>query len=311
MYLRTWAALGTLLAGGVVPHTVLWGQIANVETVALRRNMAVSPPRSIRLDVEMVLVPVTVTDPYERLVEGLNKKDFRLFDDGVEQNISQFYRDDGPISVGIVFDASNSMVRRMDMSRRAISMFLARCGAGDEFFVIRFSDRPQRLQPFTMDTGLVEDVVKHIQPEGWTALYDAIHLGISDMKRAAHASKVLLVLSDGGDNNSRYNEREIKSIVQEGDVRLYAISIFDRSSTLEKLADNSGGRAYRVRKLDELPDLASRISEELHSQYVLGYNPSDSRRQGKYRKLKVELAPKQDAPPLRASWRRGYYEPSR
>jgi VWFA-related protein len=289
------------------------GQARVVDTVAARRVPVVVASRQapIRLDVEMVLVPVTVTDAYEHLVPDLQKDDFRLFEEGVEQGISQFFRDESPISVGIVFDGSASMVHKMEMSRNAISAFLDRCMPEDEFLLIRFSDRAEELQAFTRDVSLIGDLVGRIRPKGWTALYDAIYLGMSDMKRAAHSNKVLLILSDGGDNNSRFTEGEIKSLVQEGDVRLFAISIFDRSSTLEKLADNSGGRAYRVRNLDDLPDVASKISDELHIEYVLGYTPPARPRDGKYRRLKVELVPKPNRSLMRASWRHGYYGPSR
>jgi Ca-activated chloride channel family protein len=303
------ALLGYGMAGG----DVCGCQAGGVDTAVARHSpvRATINSSAIRLDVRLVLVPVTVTDPYERLVQGLNKEDFRLFDDGVEQEITQFYTDDSPISVAIVFDASGSMARKMDISRQAIAMFLSRCIPGDEFLLIRFSDHPQELQAFTKDPSAIEEVAAKLKPYGWTALYDAIHLGISDMKRAQYEKKVLLVLSDGADNNSRYTEREIRGIVQESDVRLFAISIFDRSPTLQKLADNSGGRAYRIRNLQELPELASRISDELHSEYVLGYTPPPHPPDGKYRKLRVEMVRKPDSAPMRASWRPGYYGPSR
>jgi Ca-activated chloride channel family protein len=310
MKLGGWFAFGAVFLTSGISAT---GQFARVETIAARHTTEFRgrSPSEIRLDVKLVLVPVTVTDPYERLVQGLRKSDFKVFDDGVEQQISQFYRDESPISVGVIFDASSSMLRRIDMSKRAMSAFLERCMPEDEFFLIRFSDRPDEVQSFTKDVLLIEDLVGHIQPNGWTALYDAIYLGMNRMRRATYSNKVLLILSDGGDNNSRYTERELKSIVQEADVRLYAISIFDRSPTLEKLADSSGGRTYRVRNLEDLPEVAEKISEELHGEYVLGYAPSEFPRDGRYRKLTVQLAPQQDGPPLRVSWRHGYYSPSR
>lgn len=283
------------------------------ETFATRRISAPAfgtlGPSSIRMDVRLVLVPVLVTDPLDRPVLGLHKSDFRLFDDGVEQEITYFFEDQNPISVGILFDASSSMVRRMDASRSAMSAFLERTLPDDEFQLIRFSDRPEEMQPFTTDIRSIEAAIAGIQAKGWTALYDAIRLGLHSMHRASRTKKVLLILSDGSDNNSRYNEREVVSAVRESDVRIFAISIFERSATLERLAEESGGRAYRVRKVEELPELMSMISDELHSRYVLGYAPVDPRRDGKYRKVKVELAGKPDGPRLRASWRRGYYGP--
>jgi Ca-activated chloride channel family protein len=264
---------------------------------------------AIRLDVNLVLIPVTVTDSFERPVHGLQKEEFRLFEDGVEQNISQFFRQDGPISMGIVFDASTSMLHKLAESRKAVSEFLKLSVPGDEFFLLKFSDRPETVCDFTQDPGEIEDSVARIQSKGWTALFDAIYLGMHHMKRASNGRKVMLILSDGGDNNSRYNVREIRRLVREADVRLFAISILDRSAVLESLSEESGGRAFHVKKLEELPDLAAKLSLELHSEYVLGYSPSRQQNDGKYRKLTVELAKPAGGAPLRTSWRRGYYGP--
>lgn len=274
-----------------------------------RKDQLKSDPAAIRLDVNLVLIPVLVTDPYQRPVRGLHKEDFRLFEDKVEQNISQFFSDDSPISVGLILDASNSMRHKMDQSRQAISEFIDMSSPGDEFFLLKFSDSPELVHAFTSDVREIEDSLPSIQTGGWTSLYDAIYLGINRMKHARHDRKVLLVLSDGGDNNSRYSESEINQLVKESDVRIFAISILDRSPSLGKICDESGGRAYRVRKLDELPELAANISEELHSEYVLGYFPATPERDGKYRKVSVQLAQPAGGPSFHASWRRGYYGP--
>jgi Ca-activated chloride channel homolog len=266
-------------------------------------------PAEIRLDVNLVLIPVTVTDSYERPVHGLNKDDFRLFEDRNEQKISQFFQDESPISVGVILDGSNSMRNRMVQSRKAITEFLNLTSPDDEFFLLTFNDRPEMMQPFTKNAEDIENVLPSIQPHGWTSLYDAIYLGISRMKHAGHSRKILLVLSDGDDNNSRYNERELTELVKEADVRIFAISILDRSPSLERICDESGGRAYRVRKIEELPDLAAKISEELHSEYVLGYFPTATQRDGKYRRIGVQLANPELRQSQHASWRRGYYGP--
>lgn len=265
---------------------------------------------AIRLDVNLVLIPVMVTDTYERPVKGLRKESFKLFEDGVEQNISQVFSQESPISIGILFDSSASMAHKMEQSRLAVSEFLRMSVPDDEFFLMRFSDRPVPMYGFTKEIPAIEEETEHIQAGGWTALYDAIYLAMNQMRRAAHDRKVLLVLSDGGDNNSRYSEREIKEIVREGDVRIFAISILNRSPTLEKIAAESGGRAYRVKKLDELPELAANVSADIHSEYVLGYLPTKQPYDGKYRKLRVELVQPAGAPPLHASWRHGYYGPA-
>ena len=264
----------------------------------------------LRLDVNLVLIPVTVTDSYEHPVRGLQKSDFRLFEDAAEQQITRFFSDDSPISVGLVLDASNSMRLKLAQSRKAITEFLKLSSPGDEFFLLTFSDRPQMMTGFTTNLDEVENALQSVQTHGWTSLYDAIYLGISRMKRASHGRKVLFVFSDGNDNDSRYTKRELTEMVREADVRIFAISILDRSRSLEELCDESGGRAYRVRKLDELPDLAARISEELHSEYVLGYFPKATERDGKYRHISIQLTKTTKEQSLRASWRHGYYGPA-
>jgi Ca-activated chloride channel homolog len=264
---------------------------------------------AIRVDVNLVLVPVAVTDPYQRPVRGLEKSAFHIFEDGVEREISQFFSDELPISVGIVFDASGSMSRKMDESRRAVVEFLKMSMPGDEFFLSKFSDQPENVCDFTTNTALIEDGLETIKPNGWTSLYDAIYLSMHDMKRAKHDRKVLLVLSDGGDNNSRYTEREIKQLVKESDVRIFSISILDRSTSLEAIAEESGGRAFRVRKLEELADLATNISAEMHTHYVLGFSPPDRLKDGKYHRVRVDVTPPAGNPGIHAAWKHGYYDP--
>ncbi|HTR35786.1 MAG TPA: VWA domain-containing protein [Bryobacteraceae bacterium] len=264
---------------------------------------------AIRVDVNLVLIPVMVTDPYQRVVSGLRKQDFRLFEDGVQQNISQFFNGEEPVSIGIVFDASNSMHNKIAQSRQAIREVLNLSLPGDEFFLLKFSDRPESVCAFTTNVHEIEDGLESIQPGGWTSLYDAIYVGISHLKHANLGRKVLLVLSDGGDNDSRYTEREMKELVKESDVRIFAISVFEKSPSLNSIAEESGGRAFRVRNLNELPDLAAKLSSEIHSEYVLGYSPTNRERDGKYRQVKVELLPPQDVPRPSTSWKHGYYSP--
>jgi len=274
-----------------------------------RPSQTNSRPGSLRLDVNLVLIPVLVTDLYDRPVRGLSKENFRLVEGGVEQKITHFYNQDSPISIGLIFDASNSMRTKFAETRKAVSEFLRMATPGDEFFLLKFSDHPEHVTNFTTDISEIEDGVDSIRTAGWTSLFDAIYLGMDKMKHAKNTRKVLLILSDGGDNNSRYTESEIKQLVKEADVRIFAISILYGAPALEKITEESGGRALRVRNLDELPDLASNLSEEIHSEYVLGYSPAENQRDGKYRKVKVDLLQPTGSQRLRTSWKRGYYGP--
>ncbi len=303
-------AAGALILG---PAPACWADdnagVSITSPASHRLNNPKSNSGAIRLDVNLALIPVLVTDAYERPVRGLGKEDFRLFEDGTEQKISAFFNEDSPISIGLVFDASNSMRRKMDQSRQAIREFLRMSLPGDEFFLLKFSNRPEWVCGLTSDVQEIEESLITIQPGGWTSLFDAVHVGLEQLKNATKSRKVLLVLSDGGDNNSRYTERELKALVKEADVRIFAISILDRSPLLESISLESGGRAFRVRKLEELPALAANVSEELHSEYVLGFVPASGQNDGKYRRVRVDLVQPEGAPKLKTSWKRGYYSP--
>ncbi|MBV8073235.1 MAG: VWA domain-containing protein [Acidobacteriaceae bacterium] len=264
-------------------------------------------PSRLRSDVQLVLIPVAVTDPLERPVLDLKRQSFRVFDDGLEQKISAFSIEEAAVSVGMVFDASNSMRRKIDDSREALNQFLRLSTPGDEFSLWKFSDRPQTVCPFTTNAEQVEENLALIRSGGWTSLFDALYLALSQMKRATHGTKALFVLSDGGDNNSRYSEGEIRNMVREADVRIFSISILDRSPVLERISDDSGGRAYRVHKLDELPEIVAKLSQEMHSHYVLGYVPTGRQSDGKYHKVVVRLVNPPGGPHLHLAWRRGYY----
>jgi VWFA-related protein len=264
-------------------------------------------PRSIRIDVNLVLIPVLVTDSFDRPVPGLTKENFRLFEGTAEQNITQFFSQDAPISIGVIMDASNSMRDRIDQARKAVSAFVQASPPGDEFFLLKFSDRPEAVQAFTTDPAAIEEGAGRVHSGGWTSLFDAIYMGMDKMRHATKTRKVLLVLSDGGDNNSRYTETEIRRLVKEADVRIFAISIINSSPTLDKISEESGGRTVRVKNLDNLPDLAAQLSVEIHSEYVLGYAPSDNQNDNKYHKVRVELTQPGGPARLRTSWKRGYY----
>jgi Ca-activated chloride channel family protein len=268
-----------------------------------------TPPGNIRLDVKMVLVPVSVSDALDRPVNNLPPDAFRLLEDDVEQKISCFFKDDAAVSVGLIFDASGSMRKSIDRSVVAVKQFLTTNVVGDEYFLIRFSDTPSVETGFTSDPEQILRALSFVQPEGWTALHDAIYLGMHQMKTARNSRRALFVLSDGGDNNSRYTEGEVKNLAMESDVRIYAIGLFDRPRFLEKLAALTGGEVFWAHHLKDLPDAVDKLSRALRNQYVLGYASSVPGNDGKYRKIKVELTHPFSLSPLRLFWRRGYYAP--
>ncbi len=279
--------------------------------------------KRIRVDVDLVLVNTTVTDPYQRLVTGLERENFRVFEDNLEQEVVHFSSEDIPISIGVVLDLSGSMSNKVDKARLAALQFFKTANPQDEFFLVSFNDRAQLMSRFTTSVEELQTRMMYARAKGRTALLDAVYLGLSQMKGARNTKRALLIISDGGDNHSRYSERDIKNFVREADVQLYAVGIYDplgyRGRTPEELSgpsmlaeitDMTGGRAFPVENLNDLPDIAAKIGMELRNQYVLGYKPANNERDGKWRKIKVRLKPPKGLPPLNVYSRAGYYAPA-
>ncbi len=277
----------------------------------------------IQVDVDLVVVNVTVTDPYDRIVTGLDEDNFKVFDDKVQQKIVSFSTEDAPIAVGLVFDSSGSMGDKIQKAKEAALQFFKTSNPQDEFMLINFSDRPNLITGFTSKYDTLQNRLLFVKSGGKTALLDAIYLALSEMKKATTNRKALLVISDGGDNHSRYTENDIKKAVKESDVQIYAVGIFEPLSSrartpeeaggpslLAELAQVSGGRMFSVEDPNELPDIAEKISIELRNQYVLGYKPSNLVRDGRWRRIKVKLDPPKGLPPLQVYARTGYYAPT-
>ena len=278
---------------------------------------------NIRVDTTLVQINVTVTDPLNRFVTGLEKEHFRLFEDKIEQTVTQFSSEDAPLSIGLVFDTSGSMGSKLQKSRQAAAQFFKTANPEDEFFLVEFSDRPELVVSFTTDTEDIQNRLTFTQSKGRTALLDGVYLAMNQMKKAHNPRKAILIISDGGDNSSRYTESEIKNAVRESDVQVYAIGIFEPMagrgrtpeemmgpSLLNELAEQTGGRSFQVENLNELPDIAAKIGIELRNQYVLYYTPKNAVRDGKYRHVNVKLVQPRGLPPLKAFYRLGYYAPS-
>lgn len=276
--------------------------------------------RPLKVDVDLVLVPVTITDPMNRLVTGLEKDNFQLFEGSAAQEIKSFSSEDAPVSLGVIFDSSGSMSSKMERAKEAVMEFFKTANQQDEFFMITFSDEPEEVSDFTNSVDEIQGKLMYEVPRKRTALLDAIYMGISKMRQAKYPKKALLIISDGGDNHSRYTEGEIKSMVKEADVMIYAIGIYDRYFPTEEerlgpellgaITELTGGRAFTVDNPNDLADVATKIGIELRNQYVLGYRPHNVVRDGKWRKIKVKLLPPKGLPPLRVYARTGYYAPA-
>jgi Ca-activated chloride channel homolog len=278
--------------------------------------------QTVHIDVDLALVNVTVTDPYNRLVTGLDPDNFRVFENNIEQEIQYFSSEDVPISIGIIFDLSGSMANKVGEAKEAALQFFKTANPQDEFFLVSFNDRAEVMSAFTSNVEDLQSRILSASAKGRTALLDAIYLGLSEMRTARNAKRALLIMSDGGDNNSRYNEKDIKRLVREADTQLYSVGIFDpfeyRSRTpeelngpslLTELTELTGGRAFTVENVNELPDIATKIGAELRNQYILGYHPSNKSHDARWRKIKIKLRAPKGLPPLSVYAKTGYYAP--
>lgn len=312
---------GFLLAEDV-PQTPNAAENPDESVAAEEAAPELATQRPIRVDVDLVLVNVSVIDPYNRFVTGLGREHFQIFEDKEAQEVSHFSNEDVPISIGLLFDASGSMSDKIDKARMSVMQFFRMANPADEFFLIGFNDRPFQVSEFTMDPVELQNKLNFTEAKGRTSLFDAMYLGLHEMSKAKYARKVLLVISDGGDNHSRYSERDIKRAVQESDVQIYAIGIYEpysnRSRTPEELAgpslltdiaESTGGRQFPVENLNDLPDIARKIGRELRSVYVLGYQPTNDARDGRWRKIQVKLQVPRGLPPLQLFNKAGYYAP--
>lgn len=278
---------------------------------------------SIRVDSTLVLVPVTVTDASNRYVLGLEKQNFRVFEDAGEQNIKQFSGEDAPLSVGLIVDTSGSIGDKLDICREAVSQFLKTMNADDEAFLVEFSDRAELVVGLTHETGEIGGKLSSARSGGMTALFDAVYVGLREMKKARNPRKTLVVISDGGDNNSVFSAKEILDLVREADVQIYAMGVFERfpmfrlstaeatgPRLLKGIAEQTGGRAFAAATLEALPGIAGRIGIELRNQYVLAYSPANAAKDGKFRRIDVKLVQPDGMTGLKARWRLGYYAPA-
>jgi Ca-activated chloride channel family protein len=272
----------------------------------------------------LVLIPVTVTDNLNRFVLGLQKQDFHLYEDGVEQNVAHFSGEDAPLSVGVLFDESGSMDYKLRTSSEAAVQFLNTFNKEDEVFLVEFADAAKVSIGFTPHIEEVQGLLKSAQAGGLTAMLDAINTGLLEMKKAKNSRKALVIVSDGGDNRSHYTAAQIESLVRRADVQIYAMGVFEPYFSfgqtpeeisgprlLSEIATQTGGRAFAAAFPGDLPSVANRIGVELRNQYVLDYYPSNKARDGKYRKVEVKISqPPGLSSPLKVHWRLGYYAPS-
>jgi len=285
----------------------------------------------VRIDTELVTLTATVTDPRGRYVSNLRRDDFTVYEDGVRQALAYFSSGDRlPVSLGILFDTSGSMVDKIEGVRDAVEHFVTSVSPGDEIFLVRFSDDAEIVQDFTDDRRRILRAVENLEPQGSTALYDALVLGLQRVAEGRHRKRALLLLTDGNDTSSSTKFDAVVALARRSEVLIYALGIGhgERGSfghdilsgslgrrkdevdmkVLNTFADASGGRAYFLENAhrggrDLIDEAAVEVANELKRQYTLGYRPSNRNRDGSFRQIKVETADKS----LRVRTKHGYY----
>jgi len=275
------------------------------------------PSANLRVDSNLVLVPATVNDGFNRPVTGLDKENFQVFDNKVEQSITSFSRDDEPIALGFIFDTSGSMGGLLPQGRSAAAEFLKLADPGDEFFLVEFDSKPRLVMPLSPDASPIGLEVLMTKSGGSTALIDGLFLGIHEMRKSKKSKKALVLISDGGENNSRYSPGEIRNVIKESDVLIYTVAVaggFNADSgaglaLMNGIAEMSGAHMFGAGEA-QLSDIAEKICIELRNRYVLGYSPHDQKHDGLYHRLVVKVVPPRGLPKLTAHWRNGYYAPT-
>jgi len=268
---------------------------------------------TFRVGVETVFVKISVTDPLNRYVTGLEKQHFKVYEDKVEQGITHFTQESAPISVGILFDISGSMKDNIHTARNSVVRFLESGNPDDEFFLVTFNQKTTLVQSFTHQSSNIQNQVSFSQPAGRTALYHAVYLGLEQIKNGKKEKKALRLITDGEDNSSRYTASEVREFAKESDVQIYAIGEEGKlgygRSEIQNIVGLTGGRAFFPNNFNELDYYIDLIHAELRNQYIVGYAPSNKNRDGKWRRIKVKLEPPEGLPKLIVHAKEGYYAP--
>jgi VWFA-related protein len=267
----------------------------------------------------MVILRATAQDRKNVLVSGLGKDDFQVYEDGALQTIKSFSHEDIPVAVGLVIDNSGSMMpKRADVIAAALA-FARSSNPQDQMFVVNFNEKvwfglPDNI-PFTGEVPQLEVVLSRMKPDGETALYDAIAVALEHLKKGSRDKKVLIVISDGGDNASKHKLAEVMALVGQSDAIVYTIGIFDDQDpdrdprVLNRLAKNTGGEAFLPESLKDVAPICERIAHDIRNQYTIAYVPTNRSRDGSYRSIQVK-ASERGRRRLLVRTRTGYFAPS-
>jgi Ca-activated chloride channel family protein len=272
---------------------------------------------TFRADVVTVFIKASVTDLSGRCITGLDKQKFKLYEDNIEQQISYFSEEAAPISAGLIFDISGSMGlgRKFKLAKQDVLPFLESRNREDEYFLITFNSKVRLVEAFTNGANVQNEIALQ-KTGGWTSLLDAVYRGLDEVKKGKNEKKALILITDGGENNSRYTFKEVREFCEEAGIPIYIIggsrlapelaSITGRRVLTAELASITGGRVFYPEDYNGLNYYVDLIHTELRAQYLLGYvptRPSD----GKWRKITIKLDTPPGLPKLMISAKKGYY----
>jgi Ca-activated chloride channel family protein len=252
---------------------------------------------------------VTVMDPFGRFVTGLTQKNFEVFDDGIKQKIAHFSDEDAPVTLGIIYDVSGSMSDLTSRSFQALSRLFETSHKEDEYFIIAFNDRARLVQDFTTSPTAIMSRVTFVKAKGSTALYDGVYLGLEKARQGKQHKKALLIISDGEENSSRYNERELREMLTESDVPVYSIAIsalYAGVGTLHSLSEWSGGMTFAPEDEPVTRDIYTRIALMLRHQYTIGFYPTDAASNIDWHKVRVGINAPRGLGRLALNYKKGY-----
>jgi VWFA-related protein len=279
---------------------------------------------TIGVNVDLIVVHTTVLDKNGHFVGGLKKENFKLFEDGVAQNVASFSQEDVPLSMGIIIDTSGSMRNKIDLVNKAALAFIRASNPEDQVFLVGFNDQVELLEDYTSDIDAITDALDNTIVTGGTALYDAIYLGVQKAQNGIKPKKAIVVITDGEDRDSYYKLDELVAKVQESDVQVYCVGFLNpvpekglfghwsksvpekAHDALLRISDETGGKAFFPQKIVEIGNIVSEIAHELRNQYSIGYYSSNTARDGSYRKIRVSLDPSLAASD-HVRYRRGYF----
>lgn len=255
----------------------------------------------LRQKTQVVTLNVAVVDRENRPVTGLRREEFVVYKNKIQQPIEYFSAVDTPVSIGIIFDASASMEAKLEKARDALKAFIQTSHPQDDFFLVAFNRQAQLIADFASGDEVLNKMAT-IKADGATALYDAVYLGLEKLKTAHHQKRALIVISDGQDNCSRFKLRDLSKNIKESDATIYAFSIAELQDascgqlcqmytrrTMEEITEVTGGKAFFPASLEDLEQATSQIALELRQQYSLGYVPTNPDRDGKWRKITVQV----------------------